>query len=288
MLKMIDVYSDSPRSYATASVSNITMIKATQGNWYVNPKCDVDYQAAKHAGKLLGVYHYSEGGSPEGEAQFFYKNIKGYIGEAVPAIDWESGENRSWGSTNWVRRFVDEFHRLSGVWCLIYVQSSATVQVANCANSCGLWVACYPSMNWKSWAVPNMRVNTAPWSTYTAWQFTGDNMDRSIVNVDKDGWKRLAKGDAHKEVLSSAKSAEKSHSTWKKQSGTFILGEALKLHKTPHIDSPAIAKLPAGSEIKFDATLQGPLRLWLRQPRSNSYGYIVAKDRYGKWLGKIK
>lgn len=40
--------------------------------------------------------------------------------------------------------------------------------------------------------------------------------------------------------------------------------------------------------IKFDATLQGPKRLWLRQPRATStYGYIVARDKYDKPLGKI-
>ena len=284
MLKMIDVYSDSSRSYATASVSDVTMIKATQGTGYVNPYCDIDYQAAKRAGKLLGVYHYAGGGNPEKEAQYFYKNIKGYVGEAVPAVDWEKGQNASWGDHNWVRRFVDEFHHLTGVWCLIYVQASAINQVANCAKDCGLWVASYPSMDWKSWTVPNMRVNTSPWPTYIIWQFTGDNMDRNLVNTTKDGWKRLAKGDAHKKASSSVKP----HSTWKKQSGTFILGEALKLHKAPHIDSQAITKLPKGSEIKFDATLQGPLRLWLRQPRSNGYGYIVAKDKYGKLLGKLK
>lgn len=283
MLKMVDVYSESSRSFATLSGVDVTMVKATQGTGYVNPKCDVDYQAAKRAGKLLGVYHYAGGGNPEKEAQYFYKNIKGYVGEAVPAVDWEKGQNASWGDHNWVRRFVDEFHRLTGVWCLIYVQASAINQVANCAKDCGLWVASYPSMNWESWKVPNMRVNTAPWPTYTIWQFTGDNMDRNLVNTSREGWKKLAKASVHKEASS------KPSATWKKKSGTFVLGEALKLHKSPHIDSPAIVKLPAGSEIKFDATLQGPLRLWLRQPRnSGSYGYIVAKDKYGKLLGKIK
>lgn len=276
MLKMCDVYSDSSRSFATQSGTDITMIKATQGMWYVNPECDVDYQAAKKAGKQLGIYHYCEGGNPEKEAQYFYHNVKGYIGEAVPAVDWESNENRSWGNTTWVKRFVTEFHRLSGVWCLVYVQSSALNQVANCAKTCGLWVACYPSMNWKSWNVPNMNVPTSPWKTYTIWQFTGDNMDRNLVNTTVEGWKKLAKG---------SKTVAKKKPNWVKKSGEFVLGQALEIHKEPHIDSPAIAKLPKGSVVKYDATLQGPKRLWLRQPRSKGYGYIVGKDKYGKLLG---
>lgn len=283
MLKMVDVYSDSPRSYATQSGVDITMVKATQGTSYVNPYCDKDYQAAKKKGKLLGFYHYCGGGSAKAEAQYFYKNTKNYVGEAVPAVDWESYQNASWGDSNYVRQFVDEYHNLSGVWPLIYVQSSALNQVANCSKICGLWVACYPSMNWKSWSIPKMNVPTSPWKTYTIWQFTGDNMDRNLVNTTVEGWKKLAEGDK-----SASHPQKKVESKWQKKSGTFTLGQKLKLHKTPHIDSDAIAELPKGSEIKFDAMLQGPLRLWLRQPRKSGYGYIVAKDRYGKLLGKIK
>lgn len=283
MLKMVDVYSDSPRSYATQSGVDITMVKATQGTNYVNPYCDKDYQAAKKKGKLLGFYHYCGGGSAKAEAQYFYKNTKNYVGEAVPAVDWESYQNASWGDSNYVRQFVDEYHNLSGVWPLIYVQSSALNQVANCSKICGLWVACYPSMNWKSWSIPNMKVNTSPWSTYTVWQFTGDNMDRNLVNTTKDGWRRLAKA-------IKAKPAEKpKKSEWKKKAGTFTLGQSLEIHKSPHIESDSIAKLKKGDTIKFDATLQGPKRLWLRQPRANgTYGYIVAKDKYNKALGKIE
>ena len=276
MLKMVDVYSGSPRSYATLSGVDITMIKATQGTSYVNPCCDTDYQAAKKAGKLLGVYHYLCGGNPEAEARYFYKNIKSYLGEAAPAGDWEANQNASWGNRNYVRRFVDEFHKLSGVWPLIYVQASALSQVANCAKDCGLWIASYPSMNWHSWSIPKMKVNTAPWPTYTIWQFTGDNMDRNLVNTTRKGWKKLAKA------------SKKTESIWIKKTGTFVLGQALEIHKTPHIDSLAIAKLPKGSVVKYDATLQGPKRLWLRQPRSKGYGYIVGKDKYGKALGKFK
>lgn len=279
MLKMVDVYSDSPRSYATLPGVDITMVKATQGTGYVNPKCDTDYQAAKKKGKLLGIYHYCGGGNAKAEAQYFYKNTKTYIGEAVPAVDWESYQNSSWGNSNYVRQFVDEYHRLSGVWPLIYVQQSALKQVSNCAKDCGLWVAWYASMNWASWKTPNANFSVSPWPTYTAWQFTGDNMDRNVVNTTKEGWKKLAKG---------SKATAKKKSSWVKKSGEFVLGQALEIHKEPHIDSPAIAKLPKGSVVKYDATLQGPKRLWLRQPRSKGYGYIVGKDKYGKALGKFR
>ncbi|WP_074425249.1 hypothetical protein [Lactobacillus apis] len=40
-----------------------------------------------------------------------------------------------------------------------------------------------------------------------------------------------------------AKSAS-NKSNWVKRPGTFILSKALKLHTSPHITAPAIAKLP--------------------------------------------
>ena len=107
MLKMVDVYSGSPRSFATQSGTDITMVKATQGTYYVNPYCDTDYQAAKKAGKMLGVYHYAGGGDPAVEANYFYKNTKNYVGEAVPALDWEDYQNPKYGKdSNWCRKFV--------------------------------------------------------------------------------------------------------------------------------------------------------------------------------------
>ena len=77
------------------------------------------------------------------------------------------------------------------------------------------------------------------------------------------------------------------HAHWQAQKGVFVLGQALELHKSPHVSSPAIAKLEKGASVVYDATLQGPLRLWIRQPREKGYGYMVAKDRYGHFLGKM-
>lgn len=37
-----------------------------------------------------------------------------------------------------------------------------------------------------------MQVNTAPWQVYTLWQFAGDDEDRSVATVDREGWQRLA------------------------------------------------------------------------------------------------
>lgn len=151
------------------------------------------------------------------------------------------------------------------------------------------WLAAYPLGN-KVAADKYPNFGYFPSANYVdLWQYTdnllGYNIDGSITVTDN----AIKLFNPEKESTSHKTSTTTPAATWKKKNGTFVLGQKLKLHKSPHIDAPAIAELPKGSEVKFDATLQGPLRLWLRQPRSGgSYGYIVAKDKYGKTLGKIK
>ena len=297
MLRMVDVYSGSPRNFATQAGTDITMVKATQGTGYVNPFCDTDYQAAKKAGKLLGIYHYAGGGNPENEAEYFYKNVRNYIGEAVPAIDWEAYQIASWGNSNWTRRFVDKFHSLSGVWPLIYVQQSAIAQVANCAKDCGLWVAWYASMNWNSWTLPDANFSVSPWPTYTIWQFTGGDMDRNVVNVTKEGWLKLAKPNADgrpssQPVIAETKPQPKAKTwtdvqgmTWHSEDGTFITGGAINLRWGATTQSMIITQLPAGSVVKYNAWSRDSAgRVWLQQPRgSNHYGYLVGRVGNDAW-----
>lgn len=191
----VDVYSGSSDSIIRDSHAQGVIVKATQGTSYVNPRCNHQYELAGQLGKLRGLYHYAGGGNPEAEAQYFINNIKNYVGKAVLILDWESYQNASWGNTSWARRFVDEVHRLTGVWCLIYVQESALWQVANCAKDCGVWVAKYASMNWNSWTLPDMSVSSGAFACLTGWQFTGGDMDRSIFYLDANAWNKIASGD---------------------------------------------------------------------------------------------
>lgn len=191
----VDVYSGSSDSIIRDSHAQGVIVKATQGTSYVNPRCNHQWDLAGQLGKLRGLYHYAGGGNPEAEAQYFINNIKNYVGKAVLILDWESYQNASWGNTSWARRFVDEVHRLTGVWCLIYVQESALWQVANCAKDCGVWVAKYASMNWNSWTLPDMSVSSGAFACLTGWQFTGGDMDRSIFYLDANAWNKIASGD---------------------------------------------------------------------------------------------
>lgn len=188
----VDVYSGSSDSIINDPHAQGVIIKATQGTYYVNPRCNHQYALAKSAGKLLGLYHYAGGGDPTAEANYFINSIRNYVHTGILVLDWEQAQNSSWGNPNWARQFVNAVHNLTSVWPIIYVQESALWQVANCANDCGLWVAKYPSMNWHSWTVPNMGVSAGAFGHLTGWQYTGDDRDRSIFYLDSSQWMKYA------------------------------------------------------------------------------------------------
>ena len=290
----VDVYSGSDDRIIRDSHAQVVIVKATQGTTYVNPKANHQYELAKSLGKLVGTYHYAGGGDPVAEAQFFIKNVKNWVGEAVLVLDWEKYQNGAFGDSSWSRRFVDEVHRLTGVWPLVYVSESVIPQVANCAKDCGLWVAKYASMTWHSWTVPDMPVKTALWGTYTMWQFTGDDMDRNVINTDAEGWKRLAKGSGKVTPAPAPKPQPRPQAkntwvddlgvTWYKETGSFTITDPMGiwLRWGATVKSTKIAALPRGSVVKYDAYCYSGGYVWIRQPRGNGqYGYLPTGEAKG-------
>lgn len=196
MLRVVDEASWQEGIDNTTLDCDAVIIKATQGTGYINPICDSLYQAAKSAGKLLGVYHYASGGNATVEADFFLDNISGYIGEAMLVLDWESGENAQWGNTNWCKEFCDRVYARTGINPVVYVQNSAVDQVANLTNN-GLWIAQYADNNPMGWV-------ESPWNTITVnhimHQYTSTgriygwsgNLDLSLFYGDENTWRAYA------------------------------------------------------------------------------------------------
>ena len=241
-------------------------------------------------GKKRGLYHYAGGGNPMAEAQYFINNIKNYVGQGMLVIDWEGYQNLAWGNTNWVRQFVDEVHRLTGVWCVIYVQESALNQVANCAKDCAVWVAKYVSMNWNSWTVPNMSVSSGAFGSIAGWQYTGGDMDRSIWYLDANAWDKFAKPSDGKPQIETPKPApapkpqQQTDSwvddlgvKWYKETGLFTITDpsGIWLRWGATTQSAKIAALPQGSVVKYDAYCFSGGYVWIRQPRSGGqFAYL--------------
>ena len=118
LLRGIDVASWQSGLALNSVNIDFAIIKATGGNGYVNPHCDIHYQEAKSKGIKRGVYHYYSdgfgGANPIAEANWFVDNCLGYIGDAILVLDWERGGNPRVGDTNVAKQWLDHVQARTG------------------------------------------------------------------------------------------------------------------------------------------------------------------------------
>lgn len=144
----IDTYAldaDFVVSGATWGIGGFNNMCLTNG---VNQATNYQLGRAMDSGKSVGVYHYAMGHDANAEADFFIDNVRGYVGNAVLVLDWESQNNPQFGNGAWVETWVRHVHARTQVWPIVYVQASALWQLTSFVREhCGVWVAQYASMN---------------------------------------------------------------------------------------------------------------------------------------------
>lgn len=302
MLRVVDEASWQEGIDNTTLDCDAVIIKATQGTGYINPICDSLYQAAKSAGKLLGVYHYASGGNATAEADFFLDNIQGYIGEAMLVLDWESGENAQWGNPNWCKEFCDRVHARTGINPVVYVQNSAVDQVANLTDN-GLWIAQYADNNPIGWV-------DSPWNTITVnhimHQYTstgringwGGNLDLSLFYGDENAWRAYAGATGQPVPTPQPQTYEQlsvqpSGTTYVVQAGDTLSGIASMYGTTYQhlaeingITNPNLINV--GQEIRIDGTAPTPsTEYYTIQPGDTLSGIASTYGTTWQWLAEI-
>lgn len=129
---------------ATWGVGGFNNMCLTNG---VNQAANYQLGRAMNGGKSIGVYHYAMGRDANAEADFFIDNVRGYVGNAVLVLDWESQDNPQFGNGAWIETWVRHVHDRTQVWPIVYVQASALGQLTSFVREhCGVWVAQYASM----------------------------------------------------------------------------------------------------------------------------------------------
>lgn len=170
--------------------------KATEGLGFVDRFCDGFIQDCKKLKIKWGFYHFARENDAKKEAKFFYDNCKNYFGKGIPILDWEVET-----SVKWCEEFIKELHRLSGIWCMIYMSASKVSQFNGSwiPEKCGLWVAGYPQY-YSSWTKDDMPYDISPWKFAAIWQFTDtliihgfwEKLDGDIAYMNESAWDKYA------------------------------------------------------------------------------------------------
>lgn len=201
-MRVVDVSSWQSLSSYNINDFDGLIAKATEGTGYVDKMCDKHYQNAKKAGKLRGVYHFARPDLNRGtdgarrEAQFFVKNIQGYIKDAILALDYEVSPY----SDDWAFAFMDEVHKQTGVYPMLYASASKIngFNWSKTASVSGLWIAGYPA----KYDVPypptptpkDMPYKIGAWKFWCIWQYSSSNgrLDVNITDINAEQWGKYA------------------------------------------------------------------------------------------------
>lgn len=194
---------------AKLTSTDFVIVKFTQGTDYINPYANQQYSGAKSAKKLLGAYHYAEGGDPKKEAAYFVKTVGNRIGECVLALDWEGEQNPTFNTgkdVTWCKTFLDEVYRLTGVRAFIYMSKSVCRRWnwKPVADLYPLWCAQYAS-NTPTNYQPSPWTDGAgfgAWKSDTIRQYSSHgritgysaniDIDRAFLTAEQ--WRSMAKG----------------------------------------------------------------------------------------------
>lgn len=166
------------------------IMKATDGTSYVDPTCDGFVSDAKALGIPWGVYHFWQG-NPTSEADWFIKNVKGYVGVGLLVLDFEGAQATS---SSEARTFLDRVYDKTGVRPLIYMSQSVTLahDWSAVAKNYGLWVARYGS----SYGDTGVFGHPAMWQHTSSGKVDGysGNVDKDTFYGDRAAWKAYATG----------------------------------------------------------------------------------------------
>lgn len=159
--------------------ADFIIVKATQGNYYVNPHFRQQIDGAIKGGKIVGIYHYATGVGVEAEVKLFLTTIKDYIGKAFLCLDWETstnsvGMNTAFKNPNYAKQFMDVVKQRTGLTMFIYGSKDSCFNamdwsvVKNAGYPC--WGAQYKDYS------PIFGYQSDPWQSLRPWGAWGNNV----------------------------------------------------------------------------------------------------------------
>lgn len=155
MLRVIDLNKWKGVVNLAAMPVDAMITKATGGNGYVDPTCDVNVQQAIALNMPWGIYHYFNDGfndnDPISEADWFIQNCQGYFGKGQIWLDWERGGNPNVGRPDMALTWLEHVRTTTGFKPAGVYASTSVIQgydwSAVIAAGYALWDAEYVDNN---------------------------------------------------------------------------------------------------------------------------------------------
>lgn len=260
------------------------VIKVTEGENWVSPKWQAQVNNALSVGFQVGIYHFARWSSVANaitEANVFLNAVKnfGFDKSTVAMLDCETNDYHLSAGV-YQQALNSALNTIRQVFPIVSVYASkswwTTFLNSHNVGDAKVWVAGYD--------ISSLGVDNA-----AAWQWddgerTGTGVD---TNWDFDGAFTKATSVATKPVPFKPDEVKKPSGkyetqvddlgvTWYKENGTFTVtadgGIVLRWGATTN--SSVIGVLKKGAEVKYDAFCYSGGYVWIRQPRSNGYGYL--------------
>lgn len=205
MLKGIDISAWQKDMDISKIVADFIIVKATEGNGYINTYYEKQLQQAIDLGKKVGIYHFARNSknSVDSEIDYFLKYALKYKGVAIPILDWEDTDT---SNVTWAKQWLDKVSEAFNCKAWIYMSSISSEnrhnwsEVANAGYP--LWVAQYKDYgidyNYDMSNAGN-KPNVKHWSNYIMWQWTSvgkldgysGNLDCNVFYGDISDWNNL-------------------------------------------------------------------------------------------------
>lgn len=200
----IDISSHQGGLNVPAIWADFVIVKATEGDDYVNPYMVSQAQATLGASKRLGFYHFARPGDAAAQARYFVSAVGALRAKATLWLDWEA--NAVAQGPGWAKTFLDTVKSLTGATPGIYMNGSAVngYDWSAVASQYPLWYAGGPNYSdygssYSDPAVPNVSY----WGQPLIHQYTEDGrlpgysgtLDLNRLR-DRAAWDRMIGGGA--------------------------------------------------------------------------------------------
>ena len=262
-------------------------VKISEGGTYKDPNAASNIANVQAAGMYINGYHfarYATKAQAIAEADFAGRTAKaaGLPIGAVLATDVEAEEQNCQSKATNDRNndaFMQEIQKF-GYRADIYTSGSWANNKMTVKGGTG-WIAAYPYVvrgkNWYS--------NNHAWqgSSTAKFRISYGGFDVSQLNsnyytADQKSTVKPTNKNAVKENNKKANKSNYQPSTaakWVKETKTYTLKTAVKLHTGASTSSSVITILPAGTTVNTDKAIIKSGYRWVRQPRFNGYGYLA-------------